>query len=164
MWSLWHLYTHKRTHTHTQALKATAGLQLGKPASLLFCLVDGADADKNTLNLCFPQPTRACLFTNSTKQEENKNSKTKQWSCRSLFCHCLRLHGGGSWIIYLTWLIQSPILMKKDYWATCKHNHCLFSSGPSLIFPVWLPQKNLCDPETRRWRKMRLSLGYMWTK
>lgn len=73
------VYTQKRTHTD-KAVKATAGPQLGKLASLLFCLV--ADADKNTLNLCCPQPTRPA--SSQTQQKKNTNSKTKQWSCRSL--------------------------------------------------------------------------------
>ncbi len=138
------IYTHINERTHRQALKATAGLQLGKPASLLFCLLDVADADKKHPQPLLPSAHPACLFTNSTKQRENKNSKTKQSSCRSLFCHCPRSHGGGSWIIYLTWLTQSQILMKSlfmDYWATCKQNHHLLASAPCLIFRIRLPKK-----------------------
>lgn len=82
-----------------------------------------ADVDKNTLNLCCPQPTRPASSQTQTKQHKLRNQTgVQQLSQPLLSLPTLTLEVGGR-IMYLTSLTRHRILMKSiffmDYRDTC---------------------------------------------
>lgn len=126
-------------YTHRQAVKATI-----RQTSFIAILPGSRCWQKHPQPL-LPSAHPACLFTNPTKPEENTNSKNKTVELsQPLFCHCLRSHGGGNWITYLNWLMQSQVLMKSVLWMAGLHvNKITISSHqlPRLSFKFYYPQK-----------------------